>query len=130
MVRYSYLVGLFHPRHTPVYPDACTPSRSWLGKMPRSSLRRSQTASGRGSQGAGEGDELFLAGGEAAAALADLVRVTERQTANEIRHVDLFGGGLDILAGDGFGAEPNVLLECPREEIGILEDHAELAAQL
>ena len=46
-------------------------------------------------QSASEADQLFLTGGEPAAALAYGVREAVRQGADEIHQVDLLGGGLE-----------------------------------
>ena len=53
-----------------------------------------------------------------------------RQRADELQQVDLLGGGLQVLAGDALGPEPDVVLDRSREQVRILQHEAEVAAQL
>ena len=55
---------------------------------------------GRVGEGAGEADELLLAGGEGGAALADGLVEAGGQGADEVGDVDFFGGAFELLVGD------------------------------
>ena len=81
-------------------------------------------------QRAGEADELFLAGGESGAALADRLCELQRQGADEVADVDLVGGAFEALVGDPCRAEADVVGDGAGEEERILQDDAEALAKL
>ncbi len=80
-------------------------------------------------KGAGEADELLLAGGEGRAAFAHGFGEFERQGADEVADVDLVAGALEALVGDPFRAEADVVGDGAGEEEGVLQDDAEAAAK-
>src|SRR5260221_12078958 len=81
-------------------------------------------------QRAGEADELLLAGGKRAAALADGLLESVRQRADEIHQVHLLRRRDNLFARDAVRTQPDVVLDAAREQIGILQHDAETAAQL
>jgi hypothetical protein len=53
-----------------------------------------------------------------------------RQRMDKVQQIHLSGGLLHGLASDAVRAQPDVVLQRPRKQIRVLQDHAELAAQL
>jgi len=81
------------------------------------------------SEGAGEADELLLAGGESGSTLLHGLAEPERKGADEVAHVDFVGGALELLVGDPGGAEADVVGDGAGEEEGVLQDDSEAAAE-
>ncbi len=80
-------------------------------------------------KGAGEGDELFLAGGEGGAAFGDGLGEGTGEGSDEVADVDLVGGVFELPVGDPGGAEADVVGDGAGEEEGVLEDDAEALAE-
>ena len=81
-------------------------------------------------QGAGERDELLLAGGERRAALADFFVEALGQGADEVGEVHVFGGLFDVCVLNALGAEADISADGSAEQEWILKDDAEAAAQV
>src|SRR5579864_9502491 len=81
-------------------------------------------------QSARKRNELLLAGGKSAAALAHALLEALGQAANKIGNVDLFGGALHRLILNPGRAQADVLLHRSTEEERILQNHAIAAAQV
>src|SRR5581483_10965078 len=77
----------------------------------------------------GEINELLLPRGKGAAALADLLVKSRGQRADEVGQIYLFRRLFHALIGYGFGAQPDVRGDGPREEVRLLQYHAEPPAQ-
>ncbi len=84
---------------------------------------------GRMGEGAGEADELLLAGGEGGAAFADGLLELLGEGADEVGDVDLFGGAFELGVGDPRAAEADVVGDGAGEEEWVLQDDAEAAAE-
>src|ERR1700727_1010434 len=80
-------------------------------------------------EGAGEVDELLLAGGEAGAALAQRLVESVGQALDEVEDVDFIGGTLHVFIGDGLRTEADVLGNVAGEEERILQNDAEVLAK-
>src|SRR5258708_1190007 len=59
-------------------------------------------------QGAGEGDELLLAGGERRSALADLLVEPAGQCTDEVGEVHIFGGLLNVVVSNSLRPQANI----------------------
>src|SRR5260370_33712742 len=79
-------------------------------------------------QCAGKGDKLLLYGGKGGAALVERLLKTAGQFADEISHVDLFGGLLHGFGFDPVAAQPDVLLNGPGKEKRVLQYNDKVAA--
>src|ERR1035438_7283971 len=73
---------------------------------------------------------LLLPSRKTAAPLANGVSETLRQAADEVQHVHLRGRRFHILPANALRAQPDILLNRPGKQEGILQNHAELAPQL
>ena len=80
-------------------------------------------------QGAGEADELLLAGRQGSSAFDDGFLKLFWKRADEVAYGDLVGGTLEAVVGDPLGAEANVVGYGAREEEGVLQDDAEALAK-
>ena len=78
---------------------------------------------------AGDADQLALAGGEAAAALAELGLVALRQALDEVVRADELGGRDDPLERVIGGAKADVLGDRAGEQLHLLRHDADLLAQ-
>src|SRR6266852_8197215 len=81
-------------------------------------------------ESAGEINELALTDGERGAAFVDAGADAFRERFDEIGEADFADGSFDGVAVDAGGAEADVGFDGAGEEKGILEDDAELAAQV
>src|ERR1019366_8572751 len=79
-------------------------------------------------KGAGEADELLLAGGEGGAALTDGFVEAERQSADEVANIDLVGCPLQGFLGDPRSSKADVVGDGAGEEERILKDDAKATA--
>src|SRR5258708_22262682 len=80
-------------------------------------------------EGAGEADELLLAGGECCAALAYRFGELLRQGADEVADVDFVAGTLETLVGNPCRPEADVVGDGASEEERVLQDDAEALAE-
>src|SRR6266851_750001 len=81
-------------------------------------------------EGAGEGDPLAFAAGEAHAALADGGSVAFRQTANKVVDFSRLRRRYDLVLGGARPAVSNVLGDARREQDGLLQHDGELTTQI
>jgi hypothetical protein len=81
-------------------------------------------------EGAGDGDALALAAGEALAAFAERGVVALRQGLDEVVRVGFAGGGDDFLAGGADFAEGDVFGDGGVEEEDVLADEREVEAEV
>src|SRR5690606_34605083 len=75
--------------------------------------------------GAGQGDQLALAGGEVASALGDLVQIAALQGGDHLVRADRAGRRLDLGVGGVRAAVGDGVADGAGEQVRLLGDHAE-----
>ena len=83
-----------------------------------------------GQEGPRDGQQLLLTGGHARAGVVDHRVVALRQGADDVVGAGGPRGGEHVVVGGARSAEGDVLLDGAFEEPGLLQDHADLLAQL
>src|SRR5208337_1033971 len=82
------------------------------------------------SERSSKGEQLLLTHGKRSAALFDGFLKTSWQTLDEFQEAHLACSFVDLLLVDPIAAQTNIAGDGPRKQEGVLEDDAEIAAQI